>query len=78
MTEDQKIQMNGGYTNGSCLAYWGSIEWLNGASVVTNEPCFCGKCIGEAAAGGIHRRAVRVEWNGFAENLIHVDPKHLS
>jgi len=77
MTQDQKDQMNG-FTNGSCLAYWGSIEWLNGADVLSNEPCYCGKCIGEAAATGLHRRAIRVEWNGFYETLLHVHPKHIS
>lgn len=77
MTQDQKDQMNG-FTNGSCLAYWGSIEWLNGADVLSNEPCYCGKCIAEAAATGLHRRAIRVEWNGFYETLLHVHPKHIS
>ena len=76
MTQEQKDRMNG-FTNGSCAAYWGSIEWLNGAEVLTNEPCYCGKCIGEAAATGLHRRALRVEWNGYYENLLHVHPKNI-
>lgn len=69
MTQEQKDQMNG-FTNGSCAAYWGSIEWLNGATVTENLPCYCSKCQGD-------RRAVRVQWNGFHEHLLHVDPKHI-
>lgn len=66
------------YTNGSCLAYWGSIEYLNGATVISDSPCYCGKCLGEAAHGdGVWRREVRIEWRGSTETLRHVHPDHL-
>lgn len=66
------------YTNGTSLAYWGSIEWLNGAEVLTNTACYCHRCLGEAMYGsGVQRRDIEVSTGGRREHLLHVHPKHL-
>lgn len=66
------------YTNGAGLAYWGSIEWLNGAEVLRNDPCYCGRCLGEQMYGdGVRRRDIEVSTGGGTEHLLHVNPSHL-
>jgi hypothetical protein len=66
------------YTNGHCLAYWGSMEQLNGARVIDTEPCGCPRCAGLRVAGKeVTRLVALLELNGQRLRISHCSPSHI-
>lgn len=66
------------FTNGHSLAYWGSLESINGARVVDARPCDCYRCALLATAGkDVIRVAAVLELNGERIRIAHCSPAHI-